>query len=171
MTKGRITVLIACLIIFIVQIVIAPHIYIFSNHLNFIVPFCLVVPFVRPSANKLIMSFILGLLYDLLSGAPLGVLAFSLTLACAFETLLYDRLNNDTNFIALLVLFSSIVICELVYALIMLILGYSGSFIDALIVIILPQIIIVFAIALIMYPLAKKFFTVDAVTRSEIKQL
>ena len=171
MTKGRLTVLIGAALVVVMQLIIAPHIYIFSNHINFIVPFCLVVPFVRPSGNKLIMAFVMGLIYDLLSGGPVGGLAFSLTLACALEALLFSRLNNDTNFIIFLVLFVSVLICELVYAVIVMISGFAGSFIDALLMIILPQVVLQYVVALLMYPLAKKFFTVDTATRSEIKQL
>ena len=171
MMGNRIVVVAGALIAFLLQVLLAPHIAIGFGLPNFMVAFCLAIAVARQDLTGPVLTFLMGLLYDLLSGGPVGGMAFSLTLAGALASSTFRRANNDTTFMAVAVLVGAVFVAELVYGLLFLLFGYAIGFGEALAFRILPCFLYDFVIALAFYFILTRILVQGAPSRSEIRQL
>ena len=170
-TTDRIIVIAGAIVAFLLQVILAPHIAVFSTVPNFMAAYCLAMAVARPGSAGLLMPFIMGLLYDLASGGPVGAMAFSLTAFSALGSWVFPRVNNDTAFMAVVVLAVSVFLTELAYGLLFLLSGYSAGVLEAFAYRVLPCFIYNFVIALVVYLVAMRLLNRDPVMQSEIKQL
>ena len=171
MMGDRIVVVVGALIAFLLQVLLAPHIAIGFGFPNFMVAFCLAIAVARQDLTGPVLTFLMGLLYDLISGGPVGGMAFSLTLAGAVASSTFRRANNDTSFMAIAVLVGSVLLAELVYGLLFLLFGYAIGFGEALVYRVLPCFIYDLVIALAFYFLLTRLLGQNTPTSSEIRQL
>ena len=170
-TTDRIVIAVGALAAFLLQVLIAPHIAILSAMPNFMVAFSLAIAIARKEGVSPILPFAMGLLFDLLSGGPVGAMAFSLTAASALGSWIYRRTGNDTLFMAIAVLAASVFVLELLYGLLILLFGFAAGFFEAFVYRMLPCFIYDFIVTLIAYLVVVRFLNRDVPLQSEIKQL
>ena len=170
-TGERIIVGIAAVVVVLLQVLVAPHIAIGYAVPNFIAAFCLAIAVARSESSGPVMPFVLGLIFDLVSGGPVGAMAFALPLLVTLESWLFERMNNDTLFMVIAVVGICLFLVEFIYGMVFLLFGYSAGFIEAFVYRILPCFVYDFVLALIAYAGASRFLGGDTVTRTEIKQL
>lgn len=167
----RIVVVIAAIAAVLLQVFVAPHIAIGFAFPNFAVALCLAVALVRHDYSNPVLPFVLGLVFDLASGGPVGAMALALTLTTTFEAWFYDRARNDTMFMALAVLAVCVLLTELLYGMAFLMFGYASGFLEAFVYRMVPCFAYDFVLAAIVYAVASRFMGGEAVSRTEITQL
>jgi len=158
MTPDRIAVVVGAVLALFLQATLAPNIAIFSAMPNFIVVFVLIVAVSRPHAFGAALPFVMGLLYDLMTGGPVGVMAFSLTAFSYLIARLFSSLENDTLFMPLVMMALGIILIETSYGLFLLLFGYNAGFFEAFAYRIAPCFVYDLVIAVILYLLTTRFF-------------
>lgn len=171
MTNNRVVICISAFLSLLMQVFLAPHIAIGFALPNFIVAFCLAIVIVQQGTGGFILAFVMGLLYDLLSGGPVGGMAFSLTLVVAFASAMFRRANNDTLFITIAVLAGAVLLTEVIYGMLFLLFGYAMSLADALVFRVVPCFLYDFVIAFVFFFVLTRLVGTRTPLRSEIKQL
>ena len=73
-TRDGIAVAVGAVVAVLLQVVVAPNIALFGAMPNFVVAYALLVAIVRPMAAGPVMPFVLGLVFDLVSGGPVGAM-------------------------------------------------------------------------------------------------
>ena len=170
MDNGRnlLVVVLGAVVAFVLQIVVAPYIPIMSAMPNFVAVYAMLLAVARPQIPSYVAAFVLGLLFDLISGAPVGALAFSLTLCCAIAASVFNVLNNDTLFVGFLALAVGLVLAELCYGVFMLALGYNAGIAEALVFRALPCAVYDIVFAFVLYPLMLRLFAPSGPTAPPI---
>ena len=100
-TRDGIAVAVGAVVAVLLQVVVAPNIALFGAMPNFVVAYALLVAIVRPMAAGPVMPFVLGLVFDLVSGGPVGAMAFLLVLMTFLAARAFAVLDNDTLFMPL----------------------------------------------------------------------
>ena len=170
-TTERIFIVVGALVATVLQIVLAPYISVLSAVPNFMVAFAVVVSVVRPEGYGCVLPFVLGLLFDLIGGGPVGAMAFSLTLFTFLVARYSAHAGNDSVVMSFVYLAITLVFVELSYGVFLLLFGYNASFFEALAYRIAPCFVYDLIIACLLYPLAKRFVRPSGVLRGDITQL
>ena len=170
-TAERIIITVGAVVAVLLQALVAPHIAVGYGIPNIIAVFCIAVSIVQPNMYKYIMPFVLGLLYDLVSGGPVGAMAFSLTAATALACWFHQHSSNDTVFMGLMAMALGLLCQEVVYSAFALMFGYASNLLQAFMYRMLPCLLYNLVLGLIAYPLAERFLSTKAPLRSEITQL
>ena len=157
-TPERILVVVGALLSVLLQIVIAPQIAVFSILPNFMVVYAMLMAVMRAHSVGILLPFALGLSYDLLTGGPLGAMAFCLTLFSVASSLLFGAMDNDTRFVSLTVLAVGLLLVDASYGIAMLALGYNATFLQALLYRIVPSFIYDVVLAFVLFPLLSRLF-------------
>lgn len=115
------------------QLALAPNIAIANGHANFALVFAACYALTRGGDAAITAGFVSGLLFDLCSTGPIGLMAFILTLVSRFlGSEQRNRMAGD--FSTGVVMFSaSSLAAALVYSLAMLLTGNASSIIEALV--------------------------------------
>lgn len=156
-TPERIIVLASAIVAVLLQVLLAPHIGLFSAIPNFIAVVTMVIALARANSFGPVMPFIMGLAYDLLSGGPLGAMAFSLTAFSVLAARYFERADNDTVFMGLVTLAVGLLLVELSFGIFLLLFGYATNLFDAFVYRIAPCFLYNVVIAFILYPIAVRF--------------
>ena len=167
----RIIVVVGAVVAVLLQAFVAPHIAIGYAVPNVLAAYCLAIAVVRADSAGPVLPFVLGLVYDLMSGGPVGAMAFTLTAVSTLASWLFQRANNDTVFMAIAVLFASVLLVELAYGVFYLLFGYAAGFFEAFAYRIVPCFVYDAVLALVLYLLASRFLRREAPLQSEIRQL
>lgn len=167
----RIVIGVAAFVAVLLQVLLAPHIAIGYALPNFMVAICLVAAILRHEFSNPVLPFALGLIFDFASGGPVGAMALSLTITTTFGSWLYERVKNDTAFMAISVLALSVFVTELIYGVVFLLFGYPAGVLEAFVYRMLPCFAYDFVIALALYAFLSRFFNGETMTHTEIKQL
>ena len=114
-TRDGIAVAVGAVIAVLLQIVVAPNIALFGAMPNFVVAYALLVAIVRPATAGPVMPFVLGLVFDLVSGGPVGAMAFLLVLMTFLAARAFAVLDNDTLFMPLVIFVAATVLVEALY--------------------------------------------------------
>lgn len=170
-TQERMLTIVGAVLAVLLQIIIAPHIGLFGVVPNILVAYVLVVAVVRPSSFGPVLPFVIGLFFDLFTGGPVGVMAFSLMTFSMIAARVFDAINNDTLFMPLLVMAIGVLFVELSYAMFLLLFGYPAGVLDAIAYRVFPCTVYDLVIGLLLYPLAKRFIVPAGIVRSELTQL
>ena len=141
------------------QVVVAPNIALVGAVPNFILAYCLVVAIVRPHAAGLVMPFVLGLAYDLMSVSPVGAMSFLLVLATFAASRIFSVMDNGTLFMPLSILVLMTLAVEMAYGLFLLSSGLEVSLIDAFFFRGLPCSLYDAVLGLLIFPLAMRFIS------------
>ena len=115
-TRDGIAVAVGAVVAVLLQVVVAPNIALFGAMPNFVVAYALLVAIVRPMAAGPVMPFVLGLVFDLVSGGPVGAMAFLLVLMTFLAARAFAVLDNDTLFMPLVIFVAATVLVEALYA-------------------------------------------------------
>ena len=150
-TRDGIAVAVGAVVAVLLQVVVAPNIALFGAMPNFVVAYALLVAIVRPMAAGPVMPFVLGLVFDLVSGGPVGAMAFLLVLMTFLAARAFAVLDNDTLFMPLAIF----VACALLAAF-LLALGFDASALDVFLYRALPCALYDCVIGLVLYPLAAR---------------
>lgn len=148
--------LICSAIVVVIQIVFAPILTIFAVVPSFIVPFVLVLSVLRRPDSTYGYAFVLGLIADLLSQTPVGLtslllLAITFVLSRAFVVL------DDTNITMPLIAFAAALFAfELVFMIVLMIMGYQGGFIELFLQRALPATVINVIIAALLFVIMRR---------------
>lgn len=151
--RSSIIVLVGAIVAVLAQIIIAPNIVVFSAMPNFIVAYVLVIAMVRPTDSVLVLAFVLGILFDLLGYGPIGGLALFLTLAAFIVMRIFRVIDLDNLFMPIVVFVGSVVVIELLYSVLLVVLGLSSDFLSALVYRTLPSVLLECIVGLIFYPI------------------
>ena len=162
--------IIGALIVFVLQIVLAPNIAVFSLVPNFFAAYALVVAIARPQSSAVVLGFVLGMIYDILGYGPMGSMALLLVIATFCITQVFAVLDADSFSIAFVLLLVFLLVVELAYALILLLFGMVDSLGAAIIYRALPGALYNCVLALIFYPLAQRFIAVSSSGRKDFSQ-
>ncbi len=123
---------------FVLQLAVAPNIGIGNGHINFALVFCAIVSLTTGGRWGVLCGFFSGLVFDLCSTGPIGLMALLLTIGSFVMGMeCRNRLVEDHS--AAIVLF--FVVCAFVviaYQLTMLLVGDAHSFADVLFLRALP---------------------------------
>lgn len=170
-TPERIFVIVGALVALLLQVVVAPYIAIASIVPNFVVAYVCAIAIARAHSFGAVLPFLMGLLFDLVGGGPLGAMAFSLTLFTCVISRVFAGASNDTLFVAIAFLALGILLVELSYGIFLLLFGYNASIVEAIAYRIAPCFAYDFVIALIVFVASRRFVQPAAVPRTDITQL
>ncbi len=155
--RWRFGVVIGAVIATLLQILLAPNIAVLSAEPNFLATYCIIVTLLMPQAVSPVLPFVLGLLFDLMGGGPVGAMAFVLIIVTQLAGVIYRNVANDTVFVLLSVLFASLFIMEVLYSILLMACGLNVSFIDAFIYRALPCALYDCFVGVILYFIAARF--------------
>lgn len=170
-TTERVATVIGALVAVLVQVLVAPHIAVGFAVPNFMAAFALVVAVARSESAGLALPFIVGLAYDLVSGGPVGAMAFAVTAVSSATAWAHRRAGNDTLFMALFVLVVGVLAVEVAYGAFILMLGYSASLLEALAYRVVPCFVYDAIIAVVLYLVLARLMRPEVPFTSEIRQL
>lgn len=114
------------------QVVAAPAMGIGGIVPDFLLAFALAAALARLHALGLGVPMVLGLLFDLLGGGPVGAMALLLLLATVAVKRLYLMLDNDTLFIPLGLLVAAVFCTDVLYGVELVVCGYPVALGQAL---------------------------------------
>lgn len=135
--EARTTVILA-VICFVAQLAVAPYVALGNGRANFCLVFAASVALSSGGVRAIVAGFIAGLVFDLSSTSPVGLMAFCLTLA-AFALAGEGRERVAGDFVLGVTRFAVVdVAVALVYHLAMLLVGQTASLIDAVVLRALP---------------------------------
>lgn len=168
--ESLMTIVIA-IVAFLLQIIVAPYIVVFGAMPNFIIVWVLLCALVRHDVFGSVFPFVCGLLFDLMSGGPVGPMAFCLTLFSVCAARVFSAMDNDTVFMPLVIGIVSALLIEFVYCLFLLGFGYNSSFLDALGLRVLPCTLYDIVFIILFYPLAVRLLSPPNPVQPDITQL
>lgn len=170
-TPERIFTVVGAVVVLLLQVVVAPYIHVFSAVPNFIVAYTCAMAVARSHSFGPVMPFVLGLLFDIVGGGPIGAMAFSLTLFTCVVSRVFSGANNDTAFMAIAFVALAVLLVDLSYGIFLLLFGYNASLFDAIAYRIAPCFVYDVIISLVAFLVARRFSQPAAVTRTDITQL
>lgn len=171
MTPDRIAIVVGAVLAVFLQLALAPYIAIFSAMPNFVAVFVLVVAVSRPYSFGAVLPFVMGLLYDLVTGGPIGAMAFSLTAFSYLTARLFASLENDTLFMPLAMLALGSFLVEASYGVLVMLFGYNAGLFEALAYRIAPCFVYDVILAVILYLFASRFFRQSGSIHRDITHL
>ncbi|MDO4290565.1 MAG: rod shape-determining protein MreD [Eggerthellaceae bacterium] len=141
----------------VLQVVLAPNIALFAAVPNFLLAYALVVAITRAQSCGLVMPFVLGMIFDLVGGGPVGACALLLVLATFLLSRASALVDNGTLFMPLAMLLGSTLLVELLYAVLLLLSGAGLNPLEAFVYRALPCALYDMVAGLVMYPLVVRF--------------
>ncbi len=164
MRSELLPVVVGAVVMFVLQVVLAPNVALFSAMPNFLVVYVLVVAMVRPGLSLYVLAFVLGLLSDLVGYGPVGAMPFLLILASFVVSRAFALLNNDTVFVPLALFVAADFAVELLYAAFLIGLGLTDSVVDALVYRALPCALYSTVVGLVAYPACRHFMASETIS-------
>jgi rod shape-determining protein MreD len=159
--------IIAIVLAVVLQIVLAPAMTIGAAMPNFIAVYVLCATLRNASSRPMILAFVLGLIFDLLGSGPVGAMAFCLVLITTLASVVYRNMSNDSWMTAMIIIVVSCLLIELLYGIIMLLVGAGDGFGSALIHRILPCTLYDIVIAAFMHPIVSRLVAPRGSTKTD----
>ncbi len=129
---------------FVLQIALSPYIAVFNGHANFALIFALCIALTIGGKTSVISGFVAGLVFDLATTGPVGLMTFLLTvMSFVIGNEGRDHLSEGPGE-AMLPAIVSIASVSLAYNVTMLLVGQSDSALDAIIFRALPTAVLTF---------------------------
>ncbi len=125
----------------VLQVVFAPILSVFSVVPGFIVPFVFVLSIMRRPDTTYLYAFVLGLIADLLAQTPVGLTALLLLAASFGLSHSFEVLDASTPTMPVIALAAAAALYEILFMIVLLIVGYQGSFIELLLYRALPSVL------------------------------
>ena len=141
--------LVFSVVIVVIQVVFAPILTVFSAVPSFIVSFVLVLSIMRRPDTTYVYAFVLGLIADLLTHTPVGLTPLLLLIAVFCLSRVFEVLD-DTSLATTLLVF------ELLFAVVLLVLGYQGSIFEIFAQRVIPATILNSLIAALLFVIMRR---------------
>lgn len=170
-TPERIFTIVGALVALLLQVVVAPYIPLFSAVPNFVVAFTCAIAIARSHSYGPVMPFLLGLLFDVVGGGPLGAMAFSLTLFTFVASRVFAGASNDTVFMAIAFVALAVLLVDVSYGIFLLLFGYNASLFEAIAYRIAPCFLYDVVIGIVVFFVASRFAQPKVAPRTDITQL
>ncbi|MEF2656152.1 MAG: rod shape-determining protein MreD [Eggerthellaceae bacterium] len=155
--------LISSAIIVVIQIVFAPILTIFSVVPSFIVAFSLVLAIMRRPDSTYAYAFVLGLIADLFAQTPVGLTSLLLLVATFVLSRAFEVLDDTTLTMPLIALAATLFVFELLFAIVLMVVGYQGSFIEIFLQRVLPSTVLNALIAALLFVIMRRLPFTQAV--------
>ncbi len=155
--SGKVAVVVGAVIAVLLQIIVAPNIAIGTAVPNFMLGYIVVIAITMSQTCGLVMPFVMGLIFDLIGGGPIGAMALLFVLITFVLSRTFEMLNNDTIFMPLLLLVIAIFVVEFFQGVLVIACGSSLDFLGAVVFRSLPCALYSCVFGLIMYPLVVRF--------------
>lgn len=139
------------------QIVFAPVLTIFSVVPNFIVAYVIVLSLLRRPDSTYGYAFVLGLISDLLSQTPLGLTPLLLLVLSFILSRAFEVMDQSSPSVALITCAVGCLAFQLVFMIVLLIVGYDGGFFDLLLYRALPATVIGALLCALFYLIMRRF--------------
>lgn len=149
--------LICSAIIVVIQIVFAPMLTVFSVVPNFIAAFIMVLMVLRRMDSTYLYVFVLGLISDLLSQTPLGLTPLLLLLITFVLSRAFEVLDDSSIVMPIIALAVAMLVYELVFMIVLMLVGYEGTIIELFLQRALPATIFNVIIAAILFVIMRRF--------------
>ena len=143
-------------IIVVIQAVFAPILAVFSVVPNFIVAFVMVLAVMRQPDTTYGYAFVLGLISDLLSHTPVGLTPLLLLITAFVISRIFEVLDDTSLAMPLIALAGIMLAFELVFAIVLMFVGYQGSFIDLFLQRVLPATVLNLIIAAVLFVIMRR---------------
>lgn len=150
-------IIIGAVFIVLLQLVLSPNIVLGHAMPNFVLVYVVICAIVMPSRNSLVLAFVLGLVYNLVAGGPVGAMSFLLIMVVTLLASVFSVMDNDNALMPLIAMAVSSLFVELFYAVIMVLSQSSISFFEGLFYIAFPSALYDCVVGVIVYFLVKKF--------------
>lgn len=137
--RSRKTVAVAAIVCAVLQLALAPNFALASGHFNFCILFAGIVATQVGGRTAIVCGFLGGLFYDLTATSPIGLMAFLLTVGSLLISAGSGSSQSEDSRTAFMSYVFLALVAELVYGLMMLMLGQSASFVDAIFLRALPS--------------------------------
>lgn len=167
----HIAIAIVAVVAVLLQIIVAPYIAISAAVPDIIAVAAVLIAVVRGEKYGCAIAFVLGLLYDLFSGGPVGPMAFILVLVTYLAARLYVAINNDAPIMPILVAAISLLVIEVAYGIFLSILGYEGGVVGLVVYRALPVFLYDLVLAIVLYLPVKRLLAESAPIQSSITRL
>ncbi|MCL2024223.1 MAG: rod shape-determining protein MreD [Coriobacteriia bacterium] len=141
------------LVALLLQILVAPYIAIWGVSPNFLMIAVVIMALVEGPNAGTVLGFIAGLLFDLLGVGPVGPMALVLAVTGYVAGLIHENLFAEGWLLPVIVIAIATLTSEVLYMLVVLLLGTEASFFGAFIRIVLPSTLYNAVIATIVCPL------------------
>lgn len=144
-------------VIVLIQAIFAPVISIFSCVPSFIVAFVLVLSVMRRADTTYVYAFVLGLIADLFSQTPVGLTPLLLLVVTFLLSRAFEVLDDTTPTMPLIAFAAALFAFELVFAIVLLVVGYQGSIFEILIQRVLVSTVLNWIICAVLYFIMRRF--------------
>lgn len=148
--------LIASAVAVVLQIVCAPSLTVFSIVPSFIVAFVVALAMMRRPDSTYGYAFVLGLIADLLAQTPVGLTSLLLLIAACALSRIFEVLDNTNLSMSFIAIALTLLVFELIFMIVLMILGYSGSFIELFVQRVLPCTVYDIVIAVVMFLIMRR---------------
>lgn len=121
-----------CVIVAVLQLVIAPQLSLFGGRINFMLVLVATLAVSGDARTLVYIGFFAGLFYDLTTAAPIGLMAFLLTLAGYLTAALSRGITPGTSVESLRMAVVAILAVNMFYALALFAMGFETNLLIAL---------------------------------------
>lgn len=161
----------ACVLAVLLQMFVAPYISLFGGMPNFPVIVVMLVAISQAGSYGPVVPFVMGLVFDFMSGGPLGAMSFSLTLWSVAASVIFAVADNDTLFMPIVAILVGLFFTELSYGVFLQIMGYNAGFFQAVVYRVLPCFVYDGVIAALLFPLVRRLFSPPMPVQPSVTQL
>ena len=113
--SGRVATVIGAVVAVVLQVVVAPNVSLGFAVPDFLLAYAVVVAVARAEHAGPALPFVLGLIFDLLGGGPVGAMAFVFVLVTFLASKAYSLLDNGTMFMPIALVVASLFMGEVLY--------------------------------------------------------
>ena len=159
----NISVVVGAVVAVIFQVAITPAISIAFIRPNALLAFCVVLAIVRPTNASMVVSFVLGLIYGVLSLYPLGLMAAVMAIVSFALTRVFSVLDGNSQIMVAICIAVSSLAAETLYGFLLIQFGMDVSFFGLFLYRIAPCALYDCVLAYLMYPIAHRFIGPKAV--------
>lgn len=143
-------------VIVVIQVVFAPILTVFSTVPSFIVSFVLVLSIMRRPDTTYVYAFVLGLIADLLTHTPVGLTPLLLLIAVFCLSLVFEVLDGTSLAMPIIALAATLLVFELLFAIVLMVLGYQGSIFEIFAQRVIPATILNSLIAALLFVVMRR---------------
>lgn len=154
--RTRFLVIVGSVIAVLLQIVIAPNIAIAGAMPNFLLVFAMIVAIACPSEGGVVLPFVMGMIFDLMGGGPVGAMAFLLIVFSFAASRAFAVLDNENLFMPFVTLVVSMLVVEVLYGVFLIWFSVDVSFADAFLYRGLPCALYDAVVGLVLYPILSR---------------
>ncbi|HHJ98375.1 MAG TPA: rod shape-determining protein MreD [Actinobacteria bacterium] len=150
----------------VLQVMIAPHIAVFGISPNLLLLVVITLAFVEGPSEGATAGFVAGLLLDLLSTGPIGAWALVMSVTGYLSGSLKENLFAEGWLAPVTVGIVAALTADLVYLLVVSVLGVGPAFGSAIVRLVLPRAVYNAVLVMLVYPWLARFLRTDRSMKS-----